>query len=110
MQETRIWSLGWEDPLEREVATHSSIHGEFHEHRNLAFLQSMGLERVGHDWVTNTKAIVTLTSSFLVLKDLYTSLRSSSKILAPEWYGHIWFIAALYKPGTQEDVQEMFVE
>ena len=25
MQETRIWSLGQEDPLEKEVATHSSI-------------------------------------------------------------------------------------
>ena len=22
--ETRVWSLGWEDPLEKEVATHSS--------------------------------------------------------------------------------------
>ena len=25
MQETWIWSLGWEDPLEKEMATHSSI-------------------------------------------------------------------------------------
>ena len=25
MQETQIWSLGWEDPLEYEMATHSSI-------------------------------------------------------------------------------------
>ena len=25
MQETRIWSLDWEEPLEREMATHSSI-------------------------------------------------------------------------------------
>ena len=25
MQETQIWSLGWEDPLEKEMATHSSI-------------------------------------------------------------------------------------
>ena len=25
MQETWIWSLGWEDPLEREMATHSKI-------------------------------------------------------------------------------------
>ena len=24
MQETRVWSLGWEDPLEKEMATHSS--------------------------------------------------------------------------------------
>ena len=55
MQETWIWSLGREDPLEKGMATHFSI---------LAWripwtekpdgLQSMGLERVGHDWVTNT--------------------------------------------------------
>ena len=25
MQETWFWSLGWEDPLEKEMATHSSI-------------------------------------------------------------------------------------
>ena len=25
MQETRVWFLGWEDPLEKRVATHSSI-------------------------------------------------------------------------------------
>ena len=24
MQETQVWSLGWEDPLEKEIATHSS--------------------------------------------------------------------------------------
>ena len=25
MQETQVWSLGWEDPLEKEMATHSHI-------------------------------------------------------------------------------------
>ena len=25
MQEMRVWSLGWEDPLEKELATHYSI-------------------------------------------------------------------------------------
>ena len=25
MWETQVWSLGWEDPLEKEMATHSSI-------------------------------------------------------------------------------------
>ena len=25
MQETQVWSLGWEDPLEKEMTTHSSI-------------------------------------------------------------------------------------
>ena len=25
MQETQVWSLDWEDPLEKELATHSSV-------------------------------------------------------------------------------------
>ena len=50
VRETQVRSLGWEDPLEKEMATHSS---------NLAWkipwteetgrLQSMGLQRVGRD-------------------------------------------------------------
>ena len=50
VQETGVRSLGWEDPLEKEMATHSS---------NLAWkipwteepgrLQSMGSQRVRHD-------------------------------------------------------------
>ena len=50
MRETRVQSLSWEDLLEKKMATHSSI---------LAWkspwmeepvrLQSMGLQRVGHD-------------------------------------------------------------
>ena len=54
MQEIQVWSLGQEDPLEKEMATHSSI---------LAWrilwteepgrLQSMGWQRVRHDWATN---------------------------------------------------------
>ena len=31
-----VRSLGWEDTLEKEMATHSRILGEFHERRNLA--------------------------------------------------------------------------
>ena len=54
MQATWVQSLGREDPLEKEMATHSSI---------LAWrtpcteepsgLQSMGSQRVGHDWATS---------------------------------------------------------
>ena len=45
MQETQVQSLDWEDPLEKGKATHSSI---------LAWripwtVESMGLQRVGHD-------------------------------------------------------------
>ena len=35
MQETWVRSLGWEDALEKEMATHSSILGESHGQRSL---------------------------------------------------------------------------
>ena len=50
MQGTWVWSLGWEDPLEKGKATHSCI---------LAWripwtVQSTGSQRLRHDWVTFT--------------------------------------------------------
>ena len=69
MQKTQVQSLGWEDPLEKEMATHSSI---------LAWrilwteepggLQSMGSQRVRQDWAT------TLTLTYLVTKSYLTLL------------------------------------
>ena len=50
MQETRVQSLDWEDPLEKEMATHSSILAwEIPWMEEPGRLQSMGLQRVGHD-------------------------------------------------------------
>jgi len=50
MQETWVRSLGWEDPLEKEVATHSSILAwRIPWTKEPGGLQSMGLHRVGHD-------------------------------------------------------------
>ena len=52
MQEIWVRSLGWEDLLEEEMATQSSIlPGESHGQRSLEGLQSMGLQRVRLDWV-----------------------------------------------------------
>ena len=45
--ETWVQSLGWEDPLEKGMATHSSIENP-HGQRSLAG-QSMGSQRVRHD-------------------------------------------------------------
>ena len=50
MQETQVQSLGGEGPLEREMATHSSILAwEIPWTEEPVRLQSMGLQRVGHD-------------------------------------------------------------
>ena len=50
MQETQVQSLGWEDPLEKEMATHSStLAWKIPWTDEPAGLQSMGSQRVGHD-------------------------------------------------------------
>ena len=50
MRKTRVRSLGWEDPLEKEMATHSSILAwKIPWTEEPGRLQSMGLQRVGHD-------------------------------------------------------------
>ena len=50
MQETRVLSLGWEDPLEKEMATHSStLAWKIPRTEEPGRLKSMGSQRVGHD-------------------------------------------------------------
>ena len=50
MQETRVRSLGWEDPLEKEMAIHSStLAWKIPWMEEPGRLQSMGSQRVGHD-------------------------------------------------------------
>ena len=66
MRETRIWSLGQEDPLEKEKATHFSI---------LAWripwtgepggLQSMGSQRVGGNWATKQERMHWINHSII---------------------------------------------
>ena len=53
MRETQVGSLGWEDPLENKMATHSSILAwKIPWTEELGGLQSMGSQRIGHDLVT----------------------------------------------------------
>ena len=50
VQETQVRSLGREDPLEDEMATHSSILAwEISRAEEPSGLQSMGSQRLGHD-------------------------------------------------------------
>ena len=50
MRETRVRSLGWEDPLEKEIAIHfRTIAWKIPWTEEPGRLQSMGLQRVGQD-------------------------------------------------------------
>ena len=55
MQRRWIWSLGQEDPLEKEIATHSNILAwEIPWTKEYGRPQSMGSQRIGHHLVTTT--------------------------------------------------------
>ena len=61
MQETRVPSLGWEDPLEKEMAIHLHILAwEIPWTEEPGGLVSMGLQRVGYNLATEHIACISL--------------------------------------------------
>ena len=91
MQETRVRSLGQKDPLEKEMATHSSTlawkipwvegHGS---------LQSLGSQRVRHNWATSLHFIMKGNLFWvLVLEGLIGLHRTLQlQLLQNYWLGH----------------------
>ena len=70
MWETRVWFLGWEDPPEKGMATHSSVLAwRIPWTEEPGELQSIESQRIGHDWVTNTHTH-THTHTHTYLQDL----------------------------------------
>ena len=64
MQETWVWSLGQEDPLEKEMATHSSfLAWRIPWREEPGRLQSTGLKRVGHNWATSLSVYMSVLIS-----------------------------------------------
>ena len=81
MQETRIQSLGQEDPLEKGMVTHSSILAcRIPQTEELAGLQSMGLRRVGNDWTTNTLDPI----QTYIAKPVGTDIKTSWEVISSE--------------------------
>ena len=73
MRETQVQSLGREDPLEKEMAIHSStIAWKIPRTEEPGRLQSMGSQRVGHNWATSLSL-----SAFL---SFYLGLKNSLKL------------------------------
>ena len=59
MQETWVQSLGREDPVEKEMATHSStLTWKLPWMEEPGRLQSVGLQRVRHDWATKLNSSI----------------------------------------------------
>ena len=96
MQETWVRSLRREDPLEKEMATHSS---------NLAWkipwteepcrLQSMGLQRVRHDWATSLththcfRWLVYLSLEHLILCSVQAAAEETCFPCTPGQFHHL---------------------
>ena len=71
VQDTRVWSLGWEDPLEKAMATHSStLAWKIPWTEEPGRLQSMGSQRVGHDWGTSVSVSCATRYCYGNLKDI----------------------------------------
>ena len=78
MQETWVRSLGQEDPLEKEMATHSStVAWRIPWREEPDRLQSMGLQRVGHDWVT----LLSLSMQNMTFKNILNMTCFGYKVL-----------------------------
>ena len=74
VQKTRVRSLSWEDPMEKEMTTHSSIFAwKVSWTEEPGGLQSMVSQRVGHDWETNTYLLIYVAASWsnIILIHIY---------------------------------------
>ena len=98
MWHTRVWSLGWEDPQEKEMATHSStLDWKIPWKEKPGRLQSMGLQRIGHEWVTSLSYFLFFhrISQFCKLHDEYVNLFFKNcpfvlKVANPFFLTHQW--------------------
>ena len=81
VQETRVWSLGWEDALEKEMAAHSStLAWKIPWMEEPGRLQSMGSQRVGHDWV--------ISLNFRESSSTATKTQNSQKSINEDFKGY----------------------
>ena len=84
MWETWVRSLGWQDLLEKEMVTHSSILAwRIPWTEEPGRQQPMGSQRVRHDWVTNTHMVLIVTPSRCVL--------TQPKMFTCSYVGNVFF-------------------
>ena len=83
MQETPIWSLGWEDALEKGMTTNSRILAwRIPQTEEPGRLHFMGLQRVGQNWVTFT---FTLIQNWPIITDTVCLTLNASSTNKKQW-------------------------
>ena len=109
MQGTRVWSLGQEDPLEKEMATHSStLAWKIPWTEDPGRLQSTGSQRVGHDWVTSLHNRSSVNQTLDVLHSK-SSKPAAHFILSAFFYLNVKFsseILSLYSDFTEFTIEQ----
>ena len=101
MQETWVWSLGREDPLEKEMATHSSILAwRIPWTEEPGGLHSMGSQRTGHDWAPNRFTWQKTTQHY---KTIILQLKIKKKKTLGEWTIFIWTLSSEHLPWTRKN-------
>ena len=92
MQETWVWSLGWKDPLEKGMVPNSSILAWRILRTEKPYrLQSMGSQRVVHNWATKTQAMTKVLPGIQLLVSSLTCLA-----------GHWLDLSFLWRPVIDE--------
>ena len=58
--------MGWEDPLEEEMASHSSQYSRLGNPMDRGAWQGVGLQRIGHNLVSKQQPVITIGSHRVV--------------------------------------------
>ena len=100
-QETWVWSLGREDPLEEEMATHfGTLAWEFPWMEELGRLQSMGSQRGRYDWASSlVYRRANIHPSEMVIKNC-RGRKTPSHIL----WGHIYLDTTIRQTYTKKKI------
>ena len=99
-QETRVWSLGWEDPLEEGMADHFSIlTWEIPGTEEPGRLQSKGSHRVGHDWSNWPHMHEILSNKKEQISDIQNNMNTSQNFQLSErnWNRKYMFYYYMYR-------------
>ena len=87
MWETWVWFLGWENPLEKGTVTHSII---------LSWsipwtIQSMGSQKVGHNWATFTFVVnyLLLLNNYLIWNFPYSYYQCNFCLFIRHWHNSL---------------------
>ena len=101
MRETRVQSLNQEDSLEKEMATHSSpLAWKIPWLEEPGGLQSMGSQRVGHDWATSLPSLQVENSQYRGISWQLAEDKKGGLSLRRVW---LWF-------GNQEKINCLKVQ